>query len=113
VEDGGRLIGLFTFNDLKRAIAGGQSRLSLTALSSPSLVYVYPDHMLDIALLKLGRNSISQLPVVSRRDRSRLLGIITMHDIAEALSKSDERTEITKSPEAAAHPINSQMNSHD
>jgi CBS domain-containing protein len=45
--------------------------------------------MLDVAMIKLGRKGVSQLPVVSRRDASKLLGIITLHDIAEALSKED------------------------
>jgi CBS domain-containing protein len=34
--------------------------------------------------------SATSLPVVSRKDASKLLGIITLHDIAEAMSKEDD-----------------------
>jgi CBS domain-containing protein len=41
-------------------------------------------------MIKLGRKGVSQFPVVSRKDASELLGIITLHDIAEALFEEDD-----------------------
>src|ERR1041384_3286051 len=93
VEDGGRLAGLFTFNDLKRAMAEGTGKCLLSEVAKKAIIHVNPHQTLDVALIKLGRNGISQLPVVSRRDPTRLLGIVTMHDVAEALSKTDESME--------------------
>jgi CBS domain-containing protein len=95
VNGGGRPVGLFTFNDLKRAMAAGQANQELSGIASRNLLHAYPDHTLDVALVKLGRKGVSQLPVVSRRDTTKLLGIITMHDIARALSKEDEKAEAT------------------
>ena len=67
----------------------------VSRIASKNLLHAHPDHTLDIALVKLGRKGVSQLPVVSRRDTSKLLGIITMNDIARALSKEDEQAEAT------------------
>jgi len=80
------LIGIFTFNDLKRALARGLGKSSLAEVATKTLVHAHPDHTLDAAMLKLGRKGISQLPVVSRKKTSQLLGILTMHDVVEALS---------------------------
>jgi CBS domain-containing protein len=41
-------------------------------------------------VIKLGRNGVTVLPVVSWKDTSKLPGIITPHDIAEALSREVE-----------------------
>lgn len=85
-----RLVGLFTLNDLKRALAADRGAARLREVISKNLELVHPDQTLDVAMIKLGRKGISQLPVVSRKDSARLLGIITLHDIAEALSKEAE-----------------------
>ncbi|HEX5083965.1 MAG TPA: CBS domain-containing protein, partial [Blastocatellia bacterium] len=62
----------------------------LSEVISKNLELAHPDQTLNVAMIKLGRKGVSQLPVVSRNDASKLLGIITLHDIAEALSKEDE-----------------------
>jgi CIC family chloride channel protein len=85
----GRLVGLFTLNDLKRALAVDRGGARLREVISKNLESAYPDQTLDVAMIKLGRKGVSQLPVVSRKDASKLLGIITLRDIAEALSKED------------------------
>jgi chloride channel protein, CIC family len=89
VDHTDRLIGLVTSNDLKRALAAGKAGQALGRAASGNLVHVHPDHTLDTAIIKLGRQGISQLPVVSRKDSGRLLGIITMHDIANALGSEE------------------------
>lgn len=91
VGQGGCLAGLITFNDLKRALAAGRGSSRLFEIGDKELVHVHPDHSLDTVLIKLGREGISQLPVVSRKDTTKLLGIITMEDIAEALSKDTDQ----------------------
>jgi chloride channel protein, CIC family len=91
VMDGeSQLIGIFTFNDLKRALARGLGKSPLAEVVSKTLVHAHPDHTLDTAMLKLGRKGISQLPVVSRRNTAKLLGIVTMHDVVEALSQDTD-----------------------
>ncbi len=88
IDKAGRFVGLFTFNDLKRALASGQGPQKVGKVANRAIVHAHPDHSLDVVMLKLGRRGISQLPVVSRTDTSKLLGIITMHDVARALSRA-------------------------
>lgn len=92
VDELGHLTGLFTFNDLKRALAADQSKDSLNMMVKKEIVSVHPGNTLDIAVLKMGRKGISQLPVVSKNNPSILLGIITMHDIAEALARIESQS---------------------
>jgi CBS domain-containing protein len=56
-------------------------------------VHAHPDHTLDRIIHRLGREGISQLPVVSRRDTSKLLGIINMDDVTRALSLTEDDKE--------------------
>lgn len=93
----GRLTGLFTLNDLKRAIASGKEKMAIGAMFRRRIVHAHPDHTLDFAMVKLGKGQISQLPVVSRTDTTKLLGILTMHDIVRTLaSEIDSPTETSK-----------------
>jgi CIC family chloride channel protein len=90
VDAESKMIGIFTFNDLKRALAAGKSELPLSKLQSRAIIHIHPDNTLDQVMFKLGHDGISQLPVVSRKDTSNLLGIINMDDITQALSKEEE-----------------------
>ena len=85
-------MGLLTCNDLKRAMAAGLESSSLKEVASQNLVLAYPDLTLDVALVQLVKAKVSQLPVVSPTDSGRLLGIITMHDIARALARMDRKS---------------------
>ncbi|MBO0725556.1 MAG: CBS domain-containing protein, partial [Blastocatellia bacterium] len=90
IDGAGRLVGLITLNDLKRALALDRGEAKLREVIGKNLELAHPDQTLDVAMIKLGRKGLSELPVVSRKDTSKLLGMITLHDIAEALSKDDE-----------------------
>lgn len=85
-----RLTGIVTFNDLKRALAEGKKDKTLSEISGKKLIFVYPDQTLEAVIARIGRGGISQLPVVSRKDSRKLIGIITMHDVAESLAKDSQ-----------------------
>jgi len=93
------LTGLFTFNDLKRALAASKGERLLTEIASSRLIHAHPDHTLDAVIVKLGQKGVSQLPVVGRKDVTKLLGIITMHDVAAALSREEEQPNIGEDAE--------------
>lgn len=87
-----KLVGIITINDLKRALAAGRAATNIRELAARNLIITYPDHSLDVAMIRLGRRKISQLPVVSRENKEQLIGIVTIHDIARALSRENEAT---------------------
>ncbi|HEY7546725.1 MAG TPA: chloride channel protein, partial [Blastocatellia bacterium] len=64
LDNRGRLRGLFTFNDLKRALAADRADTRLGEVVNGKLEHAHPDHTLDMAMIKLGRKGVSQLPVV-------------------------------------------------
>ncbi|MFN7929008.1 MAG: chloride channel protein [Blastocatellia bacterium] len=81
-----RLLGLLTHNDLKRAMAEGNEQLFLHQLTIRK-AHAFPNQTLQAVLIKLGRNGLTLLPIVSRDDPSSLLGVITTLDIASALAQ--------------------------
>ena len=78
----GRLVGLITTNDLRRFEAEGREATMITDAKTRKVVHSHPDQTLDTVVLKLAQRELSQVPVVSRMDDTRLLGIITLRDIA-------------------------------
>ena len=87
VLSNGRLVGLITTNDLRRLEAQGKDGLLMGEAMTRKIVHSHPDQTLDTVVLKLAQRELSQLPVVSRVDDTRLLGIITLRDIARAQAR--------------------------
>ena len=83
----GRMVGLITTNDLRRLEAQGRRDELVEHAMTRKVVHAHPDQTLDTVVLKLAQRELSQLPVVSRADDTRLLGIITLRDIARAQSR--------------------------
>ena len=83
----GRMVGLITTNDLRRLEAEGRRDELIENAMTRKVVHSHPDQTLDTVVLKLAQRELSQLPVVSRMDDTRLLGIITLRDIARAQSR--------------------------
>jgi len=83
----GKLVGLITTNGLKRLEAEGSQNVGISSVMTKKIVHAHPDQTLDTVVLKLAQRELSQLPVVSRADDSRLLGIITLRDIARAQAR--------------------------
>jgi CBS domain-containing protein len=46
--------------------------------------HVHPDHSLSLALERMGATGLNVLPVVSRADVRRLLGVVALRDVLEA-----------------------------
>jgi len=87
VDHARRLVGFITVNDLKRCVAEGNEESSLNDVAVKKVVHAHPDHTLDTIMLKLGQQELSLLPVVSRVDPTRLLGIISMRDVVRAQAR--------------------------
>jgi chloride channel protein, CIC family len=83
----GKMVGLITTNDLKRLEAEGNQNVCISSVMTQKVVHAHPDQTLDTVVLKLAQRELSQLPVVSRADDSRLLGIITLRDVARAQAR--------------------------
>jgi len=71
-------------SQLLGAEAGGGAR----AADVSDLPHLHPDHGFNAALALMGTTNSNVLPVVSRADMRRLLGVVTLDDILEAYGVS-------------------------
>jgi CIC family chloride channel protein len=83
----GRLLGMIEAADIRRAARAGDGARRVGELARPASVHAHPDHSLDTALVKLGRIGSAALPVVSRKDTRKLLGVLTVEAIAAAMAR--------------------------
>jgi CIC family chloride channel protein len=83
----GKMVGLITTGDLRRLAADDLGAKPIVEVMTMKIVHAHPDQTLDTVVLKLAQRELSQLPVVSRMDDTRLLGIITLRDIARAQAR--------------------------
>jgi CIC family chloride channel protein len=85
VIEAGRIVGMITASDTARAMRQGQE-LVTDAMTQDVLVAT-PDENLHDVLQRMTGARISRLPVVDASDRSRMIGIISVRDIARALDR--------------------------
>ncbi|PYT07885.1 MAG: hypothetical protein DMF60_06155 [Acidobacteria bacterium] len=83
----GGIAGLITTGDLRRLEAEVRQDEMIETVMTRKIVHAHPDQTLDTVVLKLAQRELSQLPVVSRADDTRLLGIITLRDVARAQAR--------------------------
>lgn len=57
------------------------------------IIAIYPDQSLLVAIEKLNRFKIGRLPVISRFNKKRIIGIITMEDIVKYFEQSKDNSE--------------------
>lgn len=77
----GVLYGMISLSDLAKAHTKSLGTATLEDVCSKKLFKIYPDQSLLVAFHKLEKFNISRLPVVSRINDKRLIGIITAEDI--------------------------------
>ncbi|MGJ8638749.1 MAG: chloride channel protein [Opitutaceae bacterium] len=89
------LLGVITHHELEEMTAVGDKQLISQWIESHPIISVYPDDSIRDVANTLVIKDVLQVPVVSRKDTSKLLGIVTLHDIARqqnAIEESMERT---------------------
>jgi CBS domain-containing protein len=102
VVSDGRLAGVFTVSDALRARREGLRTVG--DVMSADLQVAYPDEHIHAALVRMTDARISRLPVVERGRPWRLLGMISVRDIAQALE-----AELMATREAASQRVKSAM----
>lgn len=82
----GKLYGVVTIRDLERALRRDKEASNLKAgdLATTSLLTIYADEPLWVALKRLGVRDVGRLPVVDRGDPKKLLGMVRRYDIIRA-----------------------------
>ena len=87
VGDDEKLYGIITWTDIHTAALNHERHLTVRDYCVTDLITVNPEDTLDRALDCLGAREISHLPVVNKRQKDTLIGIITKDDIIKAYNK--------------------------
>jgi len=88
LDENKKLEGMISRYDFRQAQAIQKEDSKITEFATTKYVlHAHPDQSLDSVMAKLGSRRISRLPVVSREDPTRLLGIITSEDVILAFGK--------------------------
>ncbi len=83
----GELVGIITFEDVEKIPFEERKNVTVEELMTTNIVTAFPDETLEEALKKLVSFSIGRLPVVSRDNPKKLIGILTKSDIIRAHAK--------------------------
>jgi len=91
VAAGRDFLGMIQHSELKNAASGGSAGKTLAELCESEFrgrngefPHVHPDHTLSLALERMGTTRLHVLPVVSRANVHKLLGIVVLEDVLEA-----------------------------
>lgn len=87
VDDDGRLFGVVTLADVEAHGGKNISNVKVEDIATKSPIVAYPDQSLYDTLLRLGAKDVGRIPVVDRKDRTKLLGVLRRHDIINAYKK--------------------------
>ena len=68
--------------------SAGTPSTSIVDVMRRDVITVFPDQSLDLALLKLGRYSVRQAPVVGRGAPGLVVGLVSLEDISTAVDQS-------------------------
>jgi len=102
------VLGMITTAQLEQAVRDGQQENTLAELlagpgASPlaqaSYPYLYRDEPIDTALRRMGDASVEILPVVSRTDLGKVIGVLSLQDALGAYRVGDRRSQLAESPE--------------
>lgn len=89
VDENGHLYGMVTLTDVESRIAGDIKQLTVADIATRKLITAYPDELLSelVEHLGIGTSEIPRIPVVSREDPTRLLGILRRQGIIKGYAK--------------------------
>lgn len=102
VKDGRGVAGIVSLKNLRQALKENQTAKKLGELvDAKDFPHVHEDHSLNIVLDRMGANQLDVLPVVSRADVHKLLGIVTLQDVLGIYGVAPKKN---SEPESTAEP---------
>lgn len=87
LNDQDRLWGIVTLQDMRRALSQDSVKLrglTVSDVAVPDPITVYPDEPIWTAIQKMAPRDLARLPVISREEKNKLVGLISRSDILRA-----------------------------
>ena len=84
------LLGVITHHELEEMVAANDEQPISAWIEGHKIIGIYPDSSIRDAANTLVIKDVLQAPIVSRKDPTKLLGIVTLHDIARQQNAIEE-----------------------
>ena len=97
IEDDGRFVGVVTGARVAQALEAGEGAAPVGSLLDGHSVHAHPDHDSDTVLERLGEAD-GVLPVVSREDAQRVVGVVTVADVLRFMRRRPSASREKGSP---------------
>jgi CIC family chloride channel protein len=90
LDNEGRMSGIVSLNDIRTVILEEElaSLVVVVDIMTREVITVFPDDTLNRAMEQFGLKDIEQMPVVSRKDPRRVVGMIKRQDVIRAYNNS-------------------------
>jgi len=82
------LYGVVTLMDLERALRSDRKNITVADICTTNVLTAFPDETLDDALRHFGALDVGRIPVVSRQNPRRVVGVLRRSDIVHAYSSA-------------------------
>lgn len=89
--DGEYLAGMIMHHELEEMRDAGEERPLKEVLAAQNIIYATPDTSIRGAATLMIRDDVLQIPIVSPKNERRLLGVLTLHDIARQQNAASEQ----------------------
>ena len=103
VDEGRRLAGIVSLNDVRRKLESRDDVHGIVVrdIMTENLITAFPDENLNAVLQRMAPRDLSRLPVVSRSHPDRLLGVVRRNDVVRAydLGLARRGREVVEIPE--------------
>jgi len=96
MDTDGSLFGMVSLEDYRRATHGkldSATSLVIRDIATQTVISVYPDETVGVALQRMAPRDLSRLPVVARDDPHKLVGVVRRNDIVRAYDLGSVRRE--------------------
>lgn len=96
VDDAGRIVGIVTHADVRRALQAEQHEATVADVETQKLIVARPNESLEEAMERMAIAGIGHLPVVAEEDPDRIVGFLSRGDVIRAYRRKalEERHEV-------------------
>jgi CIC family chloride channel protein len=80
-----------TLADLEAKMSSTNENITVADIATTNLITAYPDESLHDVLHKLGDSEVGRIPVIDRKEPSKIVAVLRREDIVRAYSKAQSR----------------------
>jgi len=91
VDEAGKLVGVICHHEMEEFSEVGEDAPLSELLAKRRIITLTPDDSIRAAAAKLIKEDVLQAPVVSEKDERKLIGVLTLHDIARQQNTASEQ----------------------